>query len=110
MRCGRWEVMASTLSWCPASMVVTVEPQRSQKVFIFSTAASGVPGTGVRMHQRCSKRSPKPASGPECSVPARGRSEERRGGQECVSTCRYRWSPYHHTNKNTESDVHPQQE
>src|SRR3546814_16018762 len=24
-----------------------------------------------------------------------GRSEERRGGNECVSTCRYRWSPYH---------------
>src|SRR3546814_4088987 len=23
------------------------------------------------------------------------RSEERRVGQECVSTCRYRWSPYH---------------
>src|SRR3546814_7701914 len=22
-------------------------------------------------------------------------SEERRGGQECVSTCRSRWSPYH---------------
>src|SRR3546814_17788175 len=23
------------------------------------------------------------------------RSEERRGGKECVSTCRYRWAPYH---------------
>src|SRR3546814_21201416 len=23
------------------------------------------------------------------------RSEERRGGTECVSTCRSRWSPYH---------------
>src|SRR3546814_14088707 len=27
------------------------------------------------------------------------RSEERRVGQECVSTCRSRWSPYHSTNK-----------
>src|SRR3546814_9931292 len=26
---------------------------------------------------------------------AYGRSEERRVGKECVSTCRYRWSPYH---------------
>src|SRR3546814_9801914 len=26
---------------------------------------------------------------------AMGRSEERRGGEECVSSCRYRWSPYH---------------
>src|SRR3546814_19564581 len=25
----------------------------------------------------------------------RGRSEERRVGKECVSTCRYRWSQYH---------------
>src|SRR3546814_17300564 len=25
----------------------------------------------------------------------RFRSEERRVGKECVSTCRYRWSPYH---------------
>src|SRR3546814_10942325 len=25
----------------------------------------------------------------------RDRSEERRVGQECVSTCRSRWSPYH---------------
>src|SRR3546814_19923262 len=24
-----------------------------------------------------------------------GRSEERRVGKECVSTCKYRWSPYH---------------
>src|SRR3546814_12664473 len=24
-----------------------------------------------------------------------GRSEERRVGQECVGTCRSRWSPYH---------------
>src|SRR3546814_8697717 len=26
---------------------------------------------------------------------SRDRSEERRVGKECVSTCRYRWSPYH---------------
>src|SRR3546814_2979883 len=26
---------------------------------------------------------------------AHERSEERRVGKECVSTCRYRWSPYH---------------
>ena len=25
----------------------------------------------------------------------RARSEERRVGKECVSTCRSRWSPYH---------------
>src|SRR3546814_1900773 len=30
-------------------------------------------------------------SGARCAA----RSEERRVGKECVSTCRYRWSPYH---------------
>src|SRR3546814_19716512 len=28
------------------------------------------------------------------------RSEERRVGKECVSTCRSRWSPYHEKKKN----------
>src|SRR3546814_16614656 len=27
--------------------------------------------------------------------PTKERSEERRGGKECVSKCSYRWSPYH---------------
>src|SRR3546814_13261492 len=33
------------------------------------------------------------------------RSEERRVGKECVSTCRSRWSPYHYK-KNTKSNIH----
>src|SRR3546814_17481722 len=32
------------------------------------------------------------------TMPAR-RSEERRVGKECVSTCRSRWSPYHEKKK-----------
>src|SRR3546814_12192051 len=37
-----------------------------------------------------------------------GRSEERRVGKECVSTCRSRWSPYHskkQRNKNNKTQV-----
>src|SRR3546814_11756687 len=30
------------------------------------------------------------------------RSEERRVGKECVSTCRSRWSPYHYKQKHTQ--------
>src|SRR3546814_5144936 len=30
-----------------------------------------------------------------CSTCCSTRSEERRVGKECVSTCRSRWSPYH---------------
>src|SRR3546814_19762670 len=46
----------------------------------------------------------------------RHRSEERRVGKECVSTCRSRWSPYHYNknktntshNSNTYNDKHKQ--
>src|SRR3546814_19678214 len=33
------------------------------------------------------------------SMEGRMRSEERRVGKECVSTCRSRWSPYHSKKK-----------
>src|SRR3546814_11705906 len=33
-----------------------------------------------------------------------GRSEERRVGKECVSTCRSRWSPYHEKKKRATID------
>src|SRR3546814_11376252 len=34
------------------------------------------------------------------------RSEERRVGKECVSTCRSRWSPYHSKKKNSNEQRH----
>src|SRR3546814_19668895 len=36
---------------------------------------------------------------------ARARSEERRVGKECVSTCSSRWSPYHSKNNNAYSTI-----
>src|SRR3546814_16619520 len=36
---------------------------------------------------------------PDFPHPFASRSEERRVGQECVSPCRSRWSPYHSKNK-----------
>src|SRR3546814_1710734 len=38
---------------------------------------------------------PEKQQGARQSLQARQRSEERRVGKECVSTCRARWSPYH---------------
>src|SRR3546814_13622842 len=35
----------------------------------------------------------------------RTRSEERRVGKECVSTCRSRWSPYHSKKKTTRENA-----
>src|SRR3546814_17320802 len=43
----------------------------------------------------------KPTANGEIFDPASIRSEERRVGKECVSTCRSRWSPYHYKKKNT---------
>src|SRR3546814_14337165 len=41
---------------------------------------------------------------------AASRSEERRVGKECVSTCRYRWSPYHEKKKNKKKyKIHTQE-
>src|SRR3546814_6755716 len=36
-----------------------------------------------------------PGGGPSEAEQMLDRSEERRVGKECVSTCRSRWSPYH---------------
>src|SRR3546814_19669519 len=38
---------------------------------------------------------PYSVEGSRCIIGASVRSEERRVGKECVSTCSYRWSPYH---------------
>src|SRR3546814_11433538 len=37
------------------------------------------------------------------------RSEERRVGKECVSTCRSRWSPYHYKKKNKQQSIRSKQ-
>src|SRR3546814_13359432 len=54
----------------------------------FEKAAVDV-GVSPKTAQRAHRRFP-----PE-------RPEERRGGKECVSTCRSRWSPYHSKKKQT---------
>src|SRR3546814_10723573 len=51
---------------------------------------------GPVLHSISSRADQMPRSIAE-AVPSfiNGRSEERRVGKECVSTCRSRWSPYH---------------
>src|SRR3546814_16710192 len=41
----------------------------------------------------------------EMTSTLRCRSEERRVGKECVSTCRSRWSPYHYKKKTYREDT-----
>src|SRR3546814_20871427 len=42
---------------------------------------------------------PAPLAGDDLEFVRALRSEERRVGKECVSTCRSRWSPYHEKKK-----------
>src|SRR3546814_11967311 len=53
-----------------------------------------------RRHVGRTRESRDPIDGP--------RSEERRVGKECVSTCRSRWSPYHY--KKTKDNMRIQKE
>src|SRR3546814_3670606 len=64
--------------------------------WIFEGGAIDVDGTGLAVTtEQCllnPNRNPGMSKG---EIEARLRSEERRVGKECVSTCRSRWSPYH---------------
>src|SRR3546814_9759218 len=46
-------------------------------------------------HRQCNANRPQPQLQPHENAGLKGRSEERRVGKECVSTCRSRWSPNH---------------
>src|SRR3546814_14159569 len=55
------------------------------------TFAHALLSLAARPCYRVGHQTPRRRAGPALS----GRSEERRVGKECVSTCRSRWSPYH---------------
>src|SRR3546814_16885502 len=56
--------------------------------YLFRIAACSTRGVGVRGWKR------RGVSGRSSPLGEGDRSEERRVGKECVSTCRSRWSPY----------------
>src|SRR3546814_17132360 len=64
------------------AMSVDLEARASERVCIeaclFAVAPHGVEASAI-----------------VAIAPTKDRSEERRVGKECVSTCRSRWSPYH---------------
>src|SRR3546814_18317492 len=96
MRIGDWssDVCSSDLDYL-----------RQEQLFIAASKGFAVdPGgivPGIRLHagfrQLWQDRDVKERDG--------SRSEERRVGKECVSTCRSRWSPYHYKkNMNTTTE------
>src|SRR3546814_15366056 len=61
--------------------------------------AEGLGGFLLRPLERLAAAGHGPAGFGWQVVADQRRSEERRVGKECVSTCRYRWSPYHYKKK-----------
>src|SRR3546814_19419662 len=77
-----------------------------------STAApdAGAPPVSVRIDDWLDRRWRQFATGLSFAIFGAvgllfGRSEERRVGKECVSTCRSRWSPYHSKKKRTTRQI-----
>src|SRR3546814_16631631 len=72
---------------------------RALNLFFNGETSPGLPvDFDVDLHFRPSRRQKKIIEvtvGFSLPVGFRFRSEERRVGKECVSTCRSRWSPYH---------------
>src|SRR3546814_12476901 len=66
-----------------------------------STSIFAAP-TAIWPCRSCPRWTPK-SSTARSTCSASWRSEERRVGKECVSTCRSRWSPYHYKKK---TDIH----
>src|SRR3546814_8473510 len=72
---------------CSSDLLAQTVPLLHQALLAVRDAVAG----GGRVLFVGTKRQ---ASDPVAAA-ARQRSEERRVGKECVSTCRSRWSPYH---------------
>src|SRR3546814_3955573 len=73
---------------CSSDLRVAVERQVQSQV-------AGLVGEGTLRERRRVVVVPVRAGAALGAGAAGGRSEERRVGKECVSTCRSRWSPYH---------------
>src|SRR3546814_12116567 len=73
------DFMRSVLDKIKLGRLGTVEDLMGAVVFLASDASSLVTGTSIVVDGGWTA----------------DRSEERRVGKECVSTCRSRWSPYH---------------
>src|SRR3546814_20931311 len=55
-------------------------------------------------HNEANRRWPRTAPN-QYDPPEHTRSEERRVGKECVSTCRSRWSQYHENKNDTHKNI-----
>src|SRR3546814_14804356 len=88
---------ATTTSEAPNEATTTTEATTTSAPSTTTT----VPSTTTTTSRDSEELTP---SGPATPGTIGERSEERRVGNECGSTCRYRWSPYH-SKKNTRTQT-----
>src|SRR3546814_14301469 len=74
-----------------------VSNEELDELFAGVEAESSTPE--VNVPPRGLDKSPVAAAAEHVALPQTDRSEERRVGKECVSTCRSRWSPDHYKKK-----------
>src|SRR3546814_9530556 len=98
MRISDWssDVCSSDLGWASGQLGIPKDPK-------FHHLQDAAGSLSLKLRYRLSSfdthasprtlKQPVHHWDPTTHIP--GRSEERRVGKECVSTCRSRWSPYH---------------
>src|SRR3546814_5329845 len=79
--------VSEALSTLNEEMRTSISPVGRSAFSVPSLRRVTSPSTCTTYSERTDSATPNPASS--------GRSEERRVGKECVSTCRSRWSAYH---------------
>src|SRR3546814_17216302 len=102
MRISDWssDVCSSDLSGRGANHSFTIEPQPWSELDDLAKATNATPFMVVHsalavLLARLSATTDIAIGAPLAGRGEAERSEERRVGKECVSTCRYRWSPEH---------------
>src|SRR3546814_16650225 len=77
------------------------EQRRNRRVASRASSAlrSSLKASAQWWPRRCYISTVKQSPGSLAGANLAERSEERRVGKECVSTCRYRWWPYHYKKK-----------
>src|SRR3546814_20629467 len=99
MRISDWssDVCSSDLIGTPAAVNRTVADGVSVRVDVDGLAVFGTAGDSLFDDLAALSSALRAGDGDEirAGIDLLARSEERRVGKGCVSTCRSRWSPYH---------------
>src|SRR3546814_16293498 len=77
---------------------------RAVRLSGYTKNGHGIARCGIQTGQHVGAGGPRRAQA-NPDLAGMGRSEERRVGKECVSTCSSRWSPYHEKKQNTQQQT-----